>query len=67
MDRIEPWVHFVPVQVDYSDLLDSHYFFAGDPFGKGSHLELAKTIANTGYEWGTNYFRREDASAYMFR
>jgi len=25
-DRIQPWVHYVPVQVDYSDLYDALRF-----------------------------------------
>lgn len=66
-DRIEPWVHYIPTQLDYSDLLDSHYFFAGDPLGRNGHPDLAKTIADAGYEWSLKYFRKEDMTAYMFR
>ena len=29
LDRIQPWVHYVPVQVDYSDLYDALAFFRG--------------------------------------
>ncbi|KZT35728.1 hypothetical protein SISSUDRAFT_1050919 [Sistotremastrum suecicum HHB10207 ss-3] len=29
-DRIQPWVHYVPVKVDYSDLYDILLFFRGD-------------------------------------
>lgn len=29
LDRIQPWVHYVPIQVDYSDLYDALVFFRG--------------------------------------
>ncbi|OAV95361.1 hypothetical protein PTTG_05423 [Puccinia triticina 1-1 BBBD Race 1] len=29
-DRIQPWVHYVPIKVDYSDLYDVMVFFKGD-------------------------------------
>ncbi|KAF8629521.1 hypothetical protein AX17_005647 [Amanita inopinata Kibby_2008] len=34
-DRIEPWVHYIPVQVDLSDLYDSLLFFRGGLLGPG--------------------------------
>lgn len=66
-DRVQPWVHYVPVQVDYSDLYDSFVFFAGDEDGKGAHEVMAKKIASAGKEWALNYWRPEDITAYMFR
>ncbi|KAF6762134.1 hypothetical protein DFP72DRAFT_878086 [Ephemerocybe angulata] len=66
-DRIAPWVHFVPVQLDLSDLLDSLYFFRGDPSGNNGHLDLAEKIALAGREWSLKYWRRADMTAYMFR
>ncbi|KAG5733417.1 hypothetical protein E4T56_gene4120, partial [Termitomyces sp. T112] len=35
-DRIAPWIHYIPVQVDLSDLADSLTFFRGDPNGEGA-------------------------------
>ncbi|EFP88072.2 uncharacterized protein PGTG_12519 [Puccinia graminis f. sp. tritici CRL 75-36-700-3] len=29
-DRIQPWVHYVPIKVDYSDLYDVMVFFQGE-------------------------------------
>ncbi|KZS91031.1 hypothetical protein SISNIDRAFT_517630 [Sistotremastrum niveocremeum HHB9708] len=29
-DRIQPWVHYVPIKVDYTDLYDTLLFFRGD-------------------------------------
>lgn len=47
-DRIAPWVHYIPVQVDLSDLYDSLVFFRGDMSGIGGHDDLARKIANAG-------------------
>ncbi|PFH51587.1 glycosyltransferase family 90 protein [Amanita thiersii Skay4041] len=75
-DRIEPWVHYVPIQVDYSDLFDALIFFRGgldapeddaNPNSNGAHEDLARKIARAGREWSLKYWRREDLTAYMFR
>ncbi|KAG7096513.1 hypothetical protein E1B28_003942 [Marasmius oreades] len=76
-DRIQPWVHYVPVQVDFSDLWDIFVFFrgviglgdsSGDEEGaSGAHDELAKEIGDHGYEWSRAFWRREDMVAYNFR
>lgn len=66
-DRIQPWLHYVPIQVDYSDLLDTLYFFRGDPSGHGAHPELAKKIAESGRQWSLDHWRKPDLTAYMFR
>ena len=65
--RAQPWVHYVPVQLDYSDLVDSLVFFAGDMSGEGAHEEMAKKIAESGRDWVHAYWREEDVTAYMFR
>ena len=65
-DRVAPWVHYVPVQVDLSDLYDSLIFFRGDPNGDGAHEELARKIALQGREWSKAYWRKEDILAYFF-
>ncbi|KAJ2926441.1 hypothetical protein H1R20_g10653, partial [Candolleomyces eurysporus] len=66
-DRFQPWVHYVPVQVDLSDLLDSLYFFRGDPSGNNGHPDLAEKIARQGREWSLTHWRKVDMTAYMFR
>ncbi|KAL0959264.1 hypothetical protein HGRIS_014535 [Hohenbuehelia grisea] len=66
-DRIAPWVHYVPVQVDYSDLMDSFIFFRGDVKGRGGHDDLARKIATAGREWSKTFWRKEDLTAYLFR
>ncbi|KAF8628840.1 hypothetical protein AX17_005900 [Amanita inopinata Kibby_2008] len=67
MDRIAPWVHYIPIQVDLSDLYDALIFFRGDANGNGAHEELARTIAIAGREWSKTFWRREDMVAYFFR
>ncbi|KAF5391052.1 hypothetical protein D9757_003999 [Collybiopsis confluens] len=66
-DRIAPWIHYVPVQVDLSDLYDTLIFFRGDPNGEGAHEDLARQIALQGREWSKKFWRREDLVAYFFR
>ncbi|GAA6040182.1 hypothetical protein JCM8097_004167 [Rhodosporidiobolus ruineniae] len=66
-DRIQPWLHYVPVKVDYSDLYDIMTFFRGTPEGQGSHDELAKKIGLAGKHWARDHWRKQDMAAYMFR
>ncbi|KAG6883534.1 hypothetical protein C0993_005630 [Termitomyces sp. T159_Od127] len=66
-DRIAPWVHYVPIQADLSDLADALTFFRGDPNGVGAHDELARAIAGRGRAWSRAFWRKEDMTAYMFR
>lgn len=66
-DRIAPWVHYVPIQVDNSDLHDALMFFRGDANGDGAHEDLARKIAVEGRKWSKEYWRREDLVAYFFR
>lgn len=67
MDRVAPWVHYVPIQNDFSDLWDALVFFRGDPVGNGAHDEMAKKIAQDGREWSKTFWRKEDLVAYNFR
>jgi len=67
MDRIAPWVHYVPVRVDLSDLHDTLVFFRGGLHGEGAHEEMARKIATAGREWSKKFWRKEDLTAYMFR
>lgn len=66
-DRLAPWVHYIPVQNDLSDLYDSLIFFRGDPNGDGAHDDLARKIAYAGRDWSLRFWRKEDLTAYMFR
>lgn len=66
-ERVQPWVHYIPVQVDLSDLYDSLTFFRGDLNGEGGHEELAAKIALAGRNWSKTHWRKQDMTAYMFR
>ncbi|EJT99490.1 hypothetical protein DACRYDRAFT_109594 [Dacryopinax primogenitus] len=67
--RIQPWVHYVPVQLDLSDLYDIMTFFRGDvgQGGRGEHDVLARKIAYAGREWSERFWRKEDVVAYTWR
>ena len=66
-DQIVPWVHYVPVKVDYSDVYDIMAFFTGNPDGRGAHEGMAKRIGEQGKQFAKQHWRREDMAAYMFR
>ncbi|KAJ7632273.1 glycosyl transferase family 90-domain-containing protein [Roridomyces roridus] len=67
-DRIAPWVHYVPVQLDLSDLHNALLFFRGsDISGVDAHDELARQIASAGRRWAKEFWRTEDMIAYFFR
>jgi hypothetical protein len=66
-ERLQPWVHYVPVQLDYSDLYDALIFFRGDVQGRGAHDADAARIARAGTDWSKRFWRKEDLTAYKFR
>lgn len=66
-DRVQPWVHYVPVQVDYSDLYDTLAFFRGGLYGEGARVDLARKIAEAGRRWSKTFWRKEDMTAYLYR
>ncbi|KAJ7721130.1 glycosyl transferase family 90-domain-containing protein [Mycena metata] len=59
-DRLAPWVHYVPIQNLYTDLLDTLLFFR-------AHDERGARIAAAGCEWSRRFWREEDLVAYNFR
>jgi len=66
-DRIMPWVHYVPVKTDLTDLYDIMTFFRGDVSGNPGHDDMAEKIASAGKAWSQAFWRKEDMTAYMFR
>jgi len=67
-DRIQPWLHYVPVKADYTDIYDLMAFFKGDIDGDGrDHDEMAAVLARAGHKWGLTFWRDEDMVAYIFR
>lgn len=67
LDRVAPWLHYVPIQIDLSDLHDALVFFRGDANGEGAHDDLALMIAVEGRKWSKNFWRRQDLIAYFYR
>ncbi|KAJ7125783.1 glycosyl transferase family 90-domain-containing protein [Mycena crocata] len=66
-DRIAPWVHYIPVQLDLSDLHDAFLFFRGDLRDEGAHEDLARKIAAAGRVWSKTFWRQADMHAYFYR
>ncbi|GJN90841.1 hypothetical protein Rhopal_003855-T1 [Rhodotorula paludigena] len=66
-EMIQPWVHYVPIATDYSDLWTTMAFFMGDENGKGAHDELAEEIAAEGKRWTETHWRHIDMEIYMYR
>ncbi|GFZ45441.1 hypothetical protein JCM24511_03167 [Saitozyma sp. JCM 24511] len=67
-DWLTPWVHYIPSQVDYSDIYSIMSFFIGPPDGRaGGHEDLARGIAEAGRQFALEHWRWEDMQAYMFR
>ncbi|KAL8292384.1 hypothetical protein RQP46_000996 [Phenoliferia psychrophenolica] len=66
-ERIQPWVHYVPVSTDYQDVWSIMTFFRGDLDGQGSHDDIAEKLATEGKVWANEYWRWEDMQAYFFR
>ena len=66
-DRLMPWVHYIPIQVDYSDLWDTLVFFHGDLKGDNNHDDLAEKIASAGRDWSHTFWRKQDMTAYNYR
>merc|ERR1711939_1096234 len=66
-ERIQPWLHYVPVSTDYTDLWPIMALFAGDLRGRGAHPAEARKIAHAGRVWAERYWRYSDMQVYMFR
>lgn len=59
--RIQPWVHYIPLKPDLTDLYDVMTFFQTE------NDALGKEIAMTGKEWSKTFWRKDDMVAYQFR
>ncbi|KAF2018248.1 glycosyltransferase family 90 protein, partial [Aaosphaeria arxii CBS 175.79] len=62
--RIKPWVHYVPMDNTFIDLLGIMEYFL--PWSVG-HDEQARKIAKTGQKWARKVLRREDMLIYVYR
>ncbi|PHH75592.1 hypothetical protein CDD83_4385 [Cordyceps sp. RAO-2017] len=64
-DRLEPWLHFVPLDNTFRDLYAALGFFADGPGRPGD--AAARFIAERGRQWAETVLRREDMRLYMWR
>jgi hypothetical protein len=65
LSRLIPYYHYVPIQIDYSDLYDTLAFFSGTPDGIPGHDKLAEKIGSHGHEFTANHWRVEDMQVYV--
>ncbi|KAH8930140.1 glycosyltransferase family 90 protein [Atractiella rhizophila] len=66
--KIQAWLHYVPIRLDYQDAYNVLAFFDG--YGEnreGNHDDLARSIAEEGKEWASKFWRMEDMQTYLFR
>jgi hypothetical protein len=57
-DELKPWIHYVPVKEDLSDLIDVIEWCKNND-------ELCKNIANNAYTFSTTYLTRDKVYEYM--
>ncbi|KDN42124.1 hypothetical protein RSAG8_06982, partial [Rhizoctonia solani AG-8 WAC10335] len=66
-DWLIPYYHYVPIQVDYSDLYDTVAFFSGTPDGLPGHDDLAEKIGAQAHRFAAEQWRTEDMQVYVYR
>ncbi|GAA96470.1 hypothetical protein E5Q_03137 [Mixia osmundae IAM 14324] len=66
LDRLTPWVHYVPVNVDYSDIYNLMVYFEGIE-GSVPHRDQARSIASEGAAFARAHWRQEDMDVWMYR
>lgn len=62
-DRLQPWLHFAPMDNTLQDLYGILDYFTRDEKGDA----VARMIAETGKRWGEMALRREDMVLYVWR
>lgn len=62
-DRLQPWLHFTPMDNTLQDLYGILDYFTRDAKGDAA----ARMIAETGKSWGEMVLRREDMLLYVWR
>lgn len=73
-DRVQEWVHYIPLRADMGDLYDVTQFFLGggdgsdaDAEGRKQRDDMGRQIGEAGREWSLSFWRHEDMVAYQFR
>ncbi|QVM11433.1 hypothetical protein D8B26_006081 [Coccidioides posadasii str. Silveira] len=62
-DRLAPWVHYIPVNMNLTDLPEMVRYLVHEPEGK----ELGKKVASNSREWMGKAFRKEDFKLTFWR
>ena len=62
-ERLQPWVHYVPVSREAREVPELVRYFEQEPEGG----EIARSLARNGHEWAEQALRKEDMEVYMFR
>jgi hypothetical protein len=62
-ERLVPWLHYIPLSMDMSELAEITRFLLEDDAG----MNIMKLIADAGREWSKKVLRKEDMQIYMFR
>lgn len=62
-DVLVPWVHYVPLNKDTTEIAEIVRFFEQDHAGQ----EIARTIGEEGQSWAAKTLRNDDMDVYMFR
>ncbi|KAL1890431.1 hypothetical protein Sste5346_008258 [Sporothrix stenoceras] len=66
--RLQPWVHYVPMDNTFMDIYGILDYFTVPWSGKHKTYEKAgKKIAKAGTEWAKKWLRREDMKLYTWR
>lgn len=76
-DRVQEWVHYIPLRADMADLYDVTQFLLGSDAdaegtpggdeGRRKRDEMGREIGEAGRDWSLSYWRHEDMVAYQFR
>lgn len=62
-DRLQPWLHFVPISLEMKELPEVVRYLVEEEEGR----VLAKNLALEGREWALKVLRREDQVIYLYR
>jgi len=67
VQRMVPWVHYVPASVGLGDLWGILGYFLGTADGGVPHDNEARKIAEQGAKWVEEHMRKNDMTVYCFR
>ncbi|KAF2216052.1 glycosyltransferase family 90 protein [Cercospora zeae-maydis SCOH1-5] len=62
-DRLQPWLHYVPISLEMTELPEVVRYFVEEEEGRA----LAKELALAGREWAQKSMRPEDQVVYLYR